>query len=316
VKSIIAGLVLGIATVTPAVAQTTIVAATISESSIRKLPDGIPEGLFHKMFSSHSLVGSPGLAWKKQRVVTVAFCGGSDGLYSLIEQTANEWTSLGGQLKFSFQDKLGHYRQWTTSDKSPAANIRIAFNSDTNGGYWSLLGILAKHAEPNEPTMNFEGFPESLRRYFNRQNASEWGKSYEHTTVLHEFGHALGLSHEHFHPQCQQDMKMDIIIAYLMGPPNNWSKEQARFNIDAQYYIQILGKQAGSIESKLVTSPTTDQASVMLYQFPASYYLSGEKSVCIPIAGNDTVYPTNLSASDKEFYLENYKTIPSPFGGN
>src|SRR5213075_702108 len=57
-----------------------------------RMLDSIPPALFGKMFHNNKLVGSPGLAWKKQRVVTVAFYGGSDELYQLIEQTANEWT--------------------------------------------------------------------------------------------------------------------------------------------------------------------------------------------------------------------------------
>jgi hypothetical protein len=273
--------------------------------------DSIPPMLFQKMFQSHKLVGSPGLAWKKQRVITVAFSRGSDELYRLIEQTANEWTALGGQLSFSFKDEAGQYRHWTPDDKSPAANIRIAFD---NTGYWSLLGVLAKNVDPGDPTMNFGGFPNDLQKYFYGQNTADWRISYAHTTILHEFGHAIGLSHEHFNPQCQKDLKMDAIITFLTGPPNNWSQEQARFNIDAQYYAKILAQQAGPLESKLITSPTTDQSSVMLYVFQVSYYKSGDKSVCKPIGEDGQDWPTTLSIGDKQFYLANYRVIPSPFG--
>ena len=109
---------------------------------------------------------------------------------------------------------------------------------------------------------------------------------------------------------------MDSIITYLMGPPNDWTKEQARFNMDAEYYKQVLGRLAGPLNSKLVTSRTTDQASVMLYLFPASYYVSGVKSVCKPLGDSGKDYPTTLSAGDKEFYLANYRTVSSPFRRN
>jgi len=275
-----------------------------------RMLDSIPPTMFQKMFQSHKLVGSPGLAWKKQRVITVAFYGGSDDLYRLIDQTANEWTALGGQLSFSFKNDAGQYRHWTPSDTSPAANIRIAFD---NTGYWSLLGVLAKNVDPGDSTMNFGGFPDDLQRYFHEQSAAEWRTSYAHTTILHEFGHAIGLSHEHFNQQCQKDLKMDTIIAYLMGPPNNWSQEQARFNMDAQYYAKILAQQAGPLESKLITSPTTDQSSVMLYVFPVTYYKSGDKSVCKPIGDHSQDWSTTLSEGDKQFYLANYRVIASPF---
>jgi hypothetical protein len=162
--------------------------------------------------------------------------------------------------------------------------------------------------------MNFGGFPEKLKKYFHGQNADEWRTSYEHTTILHEFGHAIGLSHEHFNPQCQKDLKMDTIIAYLMAPPIKWSKEQTRFNMDAQYYAKVLAQQAGPLESKLINSPTTDQSSVMLYVFSKSYYKSGDKSVCKPKGDHDQKWPTTLSEGDKQFYLANYQVIHSPFG--
>jgi hypothetical protein len=278
--------------------------------AINRMLDSIPPALFEKMFQSHKLVGSPGLAWKKQRVITIAFDGGSDDLYHLIEQTANEWTALGGELSFSFKDNTGQYRHWTPADKSSAANIRIAFD---NTGYWSLLGVLAMNVDPGDPTMNFGGFPDDLQKYFHGQNTADWSTSYAHTTILHEFGHAIGLSHEHFNPQCQKDLKMDTIVTYLTGPPNNWSQEQARFNMDAQYYAKILAQQAGPLESKLINSPTTDQSSVMLYVFSVSYYKSGDKSVCKPIGDHSQDWPTMLSEGDKKFYLANYLVIASPF---
>lgn len=316
IKHVIAISVFVLMTAISAVAQTPLKgqAPTFSpDPTSRNVPDGIPPALFQKMLSGNKFVGSPGLAWKKQKVLTVAFQGGSDGLYALIEQTANKWTSIGGSLRFSFQDKAGHYRQWTTADKSPAANIRIAFNDGVYGGYWSLLGLLAKNVEANEPTMNFEGFSEKLKKYFHGQNASEWAKSYEHTTILHEFGHALGFSHEHFHPECQKDLKMEEIIAYLMKPPYNWTEEQARFNMDAEYYLQVLGRQAGSLDSRIRTSRVTDKSSVMLYLLPVEYYGSRNNSVCKPLGDSGKQYSTNLSVGDREFYLANYKTVSPPF---
>jgi len=272
--------------------------------------DSIPPALFQEMFQDHHLVGSPGLAWIKQEVITVAFNGGGDDLYQLIEQTANEWTALGGQLSFSFKDDAGRYRHWAPDDRFPAADIRISFNST---GYWSLLGALAKNVRPGESTMNFARFPDDLKQYFHGQNTDEWRISYAHTTVLHEFGHAIGLSHEHFHPQCQKDLKMDTIIKFLMGPPNRWRQEQARFNMDAQYYAKILDQQAGPLESRLINSPTIDRSSVMLYVLPVSYYKSGDASACKPIGDHAQAWPTTLSEGDKQFYLAAYENIGSPY---
>lgn len=284
---------------------------TTGSTTTMPMLDSIPAPLFQKMFRSHQLVGSPGLAWKKQRIITVAFNGGSDPLYQLIEQAAKEWTALGGQLSFSFKESNGAYRKWRYDDKSPVANIRISFD---DSGYWSLLGVLAKNVDPGEPTMNFKGFPSDLERYINGENAYDWGKSYARATILHEFGHALGLSHEHFNPKCQEDLKLSEIVQYLKGPPNNWSEEQALFNMDAQFYIKALARQAGEQESKLVTSPDTDRSSIMLYLFSDTYYKSGSRSPCKPVGDQGQKWVTKLSAGDKKFYLANYGKIASPFG--
>jgi hypothetical protein len=277
--------------------------------------DSIPSKLLAKMLrGGHRLVGSPGLTWKNQQVITVAFYGGSNDLYQLIESTANEWTALGKKLTFSFKTSSGKYRQWTPKDTGPSANIRIAFDSS---GYWSLIGVLAKNMDPSDPTMNFAGFPEDLSKYYGGANSDDWHISYAHTTILHEFGHALGLSHEHFNAGCQADLKLPDIIKFLEGPPNNWTEEQARFNIDAKYYAEELGKQAGPSISKLIESATTDQSSVMLYLFSTTYYKSGDTSVCRPIGDHGQEWPTTLSTGDKEFYLDNYeRQNSSPFGAS
>lgn len=278
--------------------------------SVHKAIDSIPPKLFRKMFRSDKVVGSPGLAWKKQKRITVAFHGGSLPVYQLIEQTANEWTALGGDLSFSFKNRSGDYHTWSPKDQVRQADIRIGFD---DSGNWSLLGVLAQNVEPGDPTMNYEGFAQKLERYFNGQNSAEWKLSYEHSTILHEFGHALGLSHEHFNSQCQQDLKIASVVAYLTGPPNNWSIDEARFNIDAKYYAQVLAKQAGPRESNLFKSKVTDQRSVMLYLLDFSHYKSGQKSVCRPIGDANQAWATKISDGDKNFYLANYRKISSPF---
>jgi hypothetical protein len=278
-------------------------AATIS------IPDAMPASIFNQMLTSHELVGHPGLAWRK-RVITVAFNGGSDPLYALIEQGAQEWTSQGGQLSFSFREN-GHYRQWSPSDVDPAADIRVAFAGGANGGYWSTVGVLADNVDAGLPTLNLEAFPTKLAPYFNGQNGAAWLQSYEHTVVLHEFGHALGLSHEHFNAQCQRDLKLPEAIASLMGPPNNWKENQARFNMDRSYYLQVLAERAGPHDTRPLDSTATDQASVMLYSFNDSFYRSGAASPCRP--SGPLHYATTLSSGDHHFFMDNYAHINPTF---
>lgn len=270
--------------------------------------DRMPDAVFNEMFDSNRLVGSPGLSWKKRRVLRVAFHGGSEAAYRLIEDAAMEWTRIGGELAFDFKSADGTYHRWSPADTQADADIRISFGA---GGYWSRLGVLATNATPQQMTMNLERFDTRLPAYSG--DAEAWRVSYERLTVMHEFGHALGLSHEHFNPQCQNDLKIAEIVNFLQGPPNGWSPQQAQFNIDAEYYKKILGRQAGKFESKLLTSPNADQSSVMLYVLPVRYYRSGDLSVCKAKGDSGVTWPTTLSAGDRQFYLDNYGKIDTPF---
>ena len=158
-----------------------------------------------------------------------------------------------------------------------------------------------------------ESFPEDLKKFYGGQNADEWRLTYFHRTILHEFGHALGLSHEHFSPQCQNDLDLEKIIPLLEGPPDNWTEDVARFNMDAKYYVQKMKDLSGE-DFDLFNSAATDQKSVMLYLFPSDYYKSGDKSPCKVIGDHYQRWSTTLSQGDKQFYLANYGVGHGPLG--
>jgi len=276
---------------------------------LRVMPDRMPSAIFKQMVTHDKLIGSPGLAWR-QRAVTVAFKGGDDSLYALIESAASEWTALGGELQLSFRDDAGHFRHWTTEDVNPAADVRVSFDDVGDlAGYWSVVGVMAQNIAAKEPTMNLGGFIEALAPYLHGQNSTAWLASYEHSVILHEFGHALGLSHEHFNPQCQADLKLSMVITSLMEPPNGWSEEQAKFNMDAGYYFNVLADQAGPLDTHPVSSSSTDRTSVMLYPFTDDFYQSGAASPCKPAGALG--YATTLSNGDRQFFLNNYAHISS-----
>ncbi len=49
-----------------------------------------------------------------------------------------------------------------------------------------------------------------------------------HGIILHEFGHALGILHEHQSPvaNCVNEYNWEFIVKYLSGPPNNWDERK------------------------------------------------------------------------------------------
>ena len=283
--------------------------ARAQDSGTWEMLDAIPPGILERWEMETHLVGTPSLAWNDRKVLTLAFNGGNDQVRALIEKTASEWTALNGTLEFSFRNKDGTFRTWTSSDDVPAAAVRIAFSlKKKDAGYWSVLGRMATVSYPNEQTMNL-GKLETRLQAFGDGTSKEWMQSYDRAVILHEFGHALGLSHEHFHPDCQKDLKMKEIVAYLMGPPDNWEEIQARFNMDAAVYFKISKTRADKAFPKQDNLPTItrkiDQHSVMLYAFKDWYFTSGATSPCR--SKEPLGYATSLSDGDKAGYINYYK---------
>lgn len=291
----------------------------------------------HKLFAVHF---DGGVQWN-QSVVTVAFNGGNEQTWRLIEQTAREWTQHSSNyFSFQFRDANNAFLRWRTTDTAPAADIRIAFlDTQEAGGNWSLIGRMATTAPANLATMNYQNFPDKLRRYYNGQNTAEWRASYEHRTILHEFGHALGLSHEHFHPECQSDLilrsepgyvrtldrrgeyyipdaqgRSPGAILFHQSPRLGWTEAQATFNLDADEYFR---KTTSEIARALGAQPTTkftphiDRRSVMLYTLYPFVLRARGASVCLADVNPPQRWVTELSQSDVE-YFQSFYNRPLP----
>ena len=81
--------------------------------------------------------------------------------------------------------------------------------------------------------------------------------------VKHEFGHALGLIHEHQNPKGGIEWNEPAVIADLSGPPNNWDEEQIRHNVLDHY------------PAEEVEATDVDKDSIMMYPIPKSWTLDG-----------------------------------------
>ena len=99
-------------------------------------------------------------------------------------------------------------------------------------------------------------------------------------TAAHEFGHALGLGHEHQSPFGGIEWNEEVVIRDLGGPPNFWTPEQVRHNVLEKYEV-----------NQFLRGTEFDPDSIMLYFFPASWTLNG-----IATKANDV-----LSVIDKQF---------------
>ncbi len=153
------------------------------------------------------------------------------------------------------------------------ANIRISFSADA--GSWSALGtdaLVEKYFPRFQPTMNFGWL---------KANTND--KEYERV-VVHEFGHALGLIHEHQSPKAKLRWNKAEVYRVFSGPPNYWSKQDIDHNVLNRYAPQG------------IAATVFDPDSIMLYMFPGSLFIDGK-------ATNNN---SKLSQLDKKLIAEHY----------
>lgn len=228
--------------------------------------------------------------------VRVCFFSGSQTLRSRIAKIAMEWKSAVPSVPLDF----GNVENPRLCKSGDVSHIRVGFGFT---GYWSLVGQDSiKLAGQDEQSMNLERF-----------DTSPPGDAEFHETVLHEFGHAIGLEHEHQNPlaKCKDEFDWPKIYSWLGGPPNNWSKETVDHN------MQVLNAPG-------LLATTFDRKSIMLYTFPPEFFKQGIQASCYNspntlISDGDkgivaALYPTsreakvNLQAEIKKAHLDLIKT--------
>lgn len=186
-----------------------------------------------------------GKSWMNGTTLRVRFLSGTPAQQATAREQAGWWADA-CNIAFDF----GNH---PVSD----ADIRISF--DPNDGAWSYVGTDNKGIPTNQATMNL-GFLDG-------------------GTAGHEFGHAIGLAHEHSNPAGGIQWNEPVVIAALAGPPNFWDEATVRHNVFRKYALdQIKGTEF-------------DADSIMLYAFPASWTTNG-------VATHENEV---LSALDEEF---------------
>lgn len=167
------------------------------------------------------------VAWVNGSTIRIRFLEGTGEQQEMVRQYALEWTRY-ANLKFEFTDDL-------------AAEIRVTFDEDD--GAWSYIGTDNLQIPQNTATLNLGWQDEGV--------------------ILHEFGHMIGLSHEHQNPAGGFQWNEEAVLRDLSGPPNNWTPEEIRHNVLNKYSMdQIHGTEF-------------DSESIMLYAFPAEWTLNG-----------------------------------------
>jgi len=174
-------------------------------------------------------------------------------------------------LKFKFLD-----------DNPEKAKIRIDFNSGL--GSWSAVGTDCLSIQfRNQATLNFGWFDVS--------------------TVMHEFGHVLGMIHEHQSPFDNQ-IQWNLPVLYKWAEETQgWNKEETNQQIVNKY------------DKTELNGSEFDPNSIMLYFYPPKVTLNNEGTKQnLTLSGLDVLliyksYPINQDINNLDIPTEFYKKI-------
>lgn len=191
------------------------------------------------------------------RTLRIRFLDGDPVVQKKVAKFAQEWTKY-ANLKLDFND-------------DPKAEIRVSF---LQPGSWSYIGTDAIDPQLalDQPTMNLGWLTKATRN------------DEVFRVVLHEFGHALGLIHEHQNPVATIPWNKPAVYDFYEGPPNSWTPEQVDVNL-----FQVYDKENTKYSE-------FDPHSIMLYPIPKEFTLGG-----FEVGWNST-----LSDLDKQFIHEWY----------
>ena len=189
----------------------------------------------------------------------ISFLDGDRALQARVAEAAKLWTAPGlANLRFVFRQD---------TNNTP---VRISFRQS---GSWSVLGKgCLTITDLAQPTMNFG--------WLHSGSSDDEVRS----VVLHEFGHALGLIHEHQVPEGGIKWNKAKVYEDLSGPPNNWEPDVIDRNMFEPF-------SAGDTNFTRM-----DPHSIMMYPFPAKWTLDGFS----------TGINQQLSAADKQFIHAQY----------
>jgi hypothetical protein len=186
--------------------------------------------------------------WPNGQVLRVRFLDGDPTVQAKLQPYAHAWSKY-ANITFAFGD-------------DPAAEIRISFQYQ---GSWSTIGTDALDVPDDQPTMNYGWLtPDTEDDEYSR-------------VVIHEFGHALGLIHEHQNPAGGIHWNKPVVYQYYEGPPNNWSKDDVDNNLFATY------------DKDQTQYTDVDGQSIMMYPIPDGFTTDG-----FVVGWNRVLSPTDI----------------------
>lgn len=187
-----------------------------------------------KKAASLRYVELKGVKWKTGQTIRIQFMGGTDEERQMVRDAASEWTQY-ANLTFEWynsREELG----------GKNSDIRITF--EKGKGSHSAVGTHATRYDQDDSTMNFG-----------------WNSK---KTILHEFGHALGLKHEHQNPSAGIPWNKPLIYEYFAK--QGWDEAKVNRSVFDELDVNTVNYSA------------YDDKSIMVYEFPPEWTTDGSSA--------------------------------------
>ena len=222
------------------------------------------------------------ILWRPGESIKVCFRSGTHKARARVARYAGEWMQHANVVL-----DFGDQNEPRTCKGDSHEDIKIDFvNAGPGSGYWSSLGTISRKVE-HSLNLSFLGQDDLPRNYAGQSMPDMEARR----LVLHEFGHALGLFHEHQSPNagCAAEYYEEAVFAF--GALRGWSQEQSIRNFQQLANVPELNATA------------VDRKSIMHYSLPPWLFKGGDKSPCV-VAPN-----FELSDGDKEFIKKVYPKV-------
>jgi hypothetical protein len=205
--------------------------------------------------------------WMPGKVIRVKFLDGSTYVQNKVKTYAKQWENY-GNFSFSFVS-------------TGKAEIRVSFTHQ-RGASWSLVGKMSENYSVDRNGRTYqssEGVSMNLGWFDEKTPESDFKR-----TTLHEFGHALGLLHEHKHADRPFQWNVPVVMNYYMNQMG-WSREQV--------YAQVIDRYGKDSE---YSNRAYDPYSIMHYPISKEFTTNGYS----------VGYNSDLSSADRAIIAEMY----------
>jgi hypothetical protein len=236
--------------------------------------------------------------WQTGTTITVGFVP-----LTPADANAASWAWKRAWVAYIIQREMAAYPNVTFSfqlDPAQHAACAVRIGFDETQGCWSRVGTDARQnwGGPNH-SMNLGWMDAPLNAtftyaghtYTTPASFDQGGYPGQGTTIVHEFGHVMGMIHEHqspFHNPLAWNTQ--AVYEIFQAPPNSWTPLEIDENILSKY-------------SALTTNGSDfDAYSIMKYTFPSSLLLHPTGDQVLAATRHNLV----LSGCDKFWLATNY----------